>query len=306
MRKEWTKDEVEFLKNNYRVMSRKKLAEALQRSKGSISYKASTLNLQSKRYWTKKELEYLEENWGVVSLPTMAKRLGRSVEALKLKAGRLELGPFLDNGEYVTLNQLFICLGRGKSYSYGRDQWVNMGLPVKRKRVAKNSFQVIFLDEFWEWAQANQTLIDFSRLEEWILGKEPDWLKEQRKNDIQMRQNYKTDPWTAVEDRELERLVKLHRYGYREISMKLRRTEGALKRRLQNLGIKERPIRRSPHEKWTPEQLRVLKELYNKGYDKNLICFYIEGKSAHACGGKIEVLIRQGELYPRSEFRVSC
>lgn len=304
--KKWSKDETDFLIKNFRDMPLDKLVEELQRSKAAIQDKAYKLKLKSGRNWTEKELEYLEDNWGSVSLPTMAKKLGRSIEALKLKAGRLELGPFLDNGEYVTLNQLFICLGRGKSYSYVRDQWVNMGLPVKRKRVAKNSFQVIYLDEFWEWAQANQTLIDFSRLEEGILGKEPDWLKEQRKNDIQMRQRYKTDPWIAAEDLELERLVKLHRYGYREISMKLRRTEGAIKRRLQNLGIKERPVRRSPHEKWTPEQLKLLKELYNKGYDKNLICFYIEGKSAHACGGKIEVLIRQGELYPRSEFRVSC
>lgn len=306
MRKEWTKDEVEFLINNYRDMPFKKLVEELQRSESSVRDKAYRLELKSGRNWTEKELEYFTENWGTVSLLTMAKRLGRSVDSLRNKAHRLDLGPFLDNGEYVTLNQLFICLGRGKSYSYVRDQWANRGLPVKRKRVAKNSFLVIYLDDFWDWAETNQTLIDFSRLEEGILGKEPDWLKEQRKSDIQMRQRYKTDPWTAAEDLELERLVKLHRYGYREISMKLRRTEGAVKRRLQDLGIKERPVRRSPHEKWTTEQLKLLKELYNKGYDKNLICFYIEGKSAHACGGKIEVLIRQGELYPRSEFRVSC
>lgn len=304
--KKWSKDETDFLIKNFRDMPLDKLVEELQRSATSIRYKAYSLKLKSGRTWTEKELEYFEDNWGMVSLPTMAKKLNRSPDALRIKACQLELGPFLDNGDYVTLNQLFICLGRGKSYSYVRDQWVNMGLPVKRKRVDKNSFQVVYLDDFWEWAQANQTLIDFSRLEEGILGKEPDWLKEQRKNDIQMRQRYKTDPWTAAEDLELERLVKLHRYGYREISMKLRRTEGALKRRLQDLGIKERPVRRSPHEKWTPEQLKLLKEMYNKGYDKNLICFYIEGKSAHACGGKIEVLIRQGELYPRSEFRVSC
>lgn len=303
--KKWTEDEISYLKNNYSRLSVQEIADELERSRRSVYQKAKKLNLRNARNWSDREIEYLTEKWGTVSLPTMAKRLGRSVEAIKIKAQHLGLGPFLENGDYITFYQLYRSLGKG-GYNWTKQQWINKGLPVKKKRVVKNSFDVVYLDDFWEWAEANQTLIDFSKLEEGVLGKEPDWLKEQRRADIQLRLKYKKDPWTPAEDRELERLVKLHRYGYREISERLRRTEGAIKRRLLDLGIKERPVRRPPHEKWTPEQLDKLKDLYNRGYDKNIICCYIEGKSACAVGGKIEVLIKQGELHPRSEFRVSC
>lgn len=301
----WQADEIEFLKQNYGCLSIKNIASELGRTESSIKAKVAALGLKSSKIWTAAELEYFTDNWGTVSLPSMAKRLGRSVGALKNQAARLGLGPFLNNGDYITFNQLFKCLGKG-GFTWTKKQWTDKGLPIKKKRVEKNTFDVVYLDAFWEWAQANQTLIDFSKLEEGVLGKEPDWLKDQRKNDIQLRLKYTKEPWTPAEDRELERLVKLHRYGYREISDRLRRTEGAIKKRLLDLGIKDRPVRRSPHEKWRPEQLDKLKDLYNRGYDKNIICFYIDGKSAHACGGKIEVLIRQGELFPRSEFRVSC
>jgi len=301
----WQADEIEYLKNNYGCLSVEDIAAELRRSKSAIKGKVAALGLRSKRTWTDEENEYFTDNWGTVSLPTMAKRLGRSVDALRNHAFELGLGPFLDSGDYLTFHQLYKCLGKG-GYTWTKKQWMGRGLPVKKKRVAKNTFDVVYLDAFWDWAETNQTLIDFSKLEEGALGEEPDWLKDQRKADIQMRLKYTTNPWTAAEDRELERLVKLHRYGYREISTRLRRTEGAIKKRLLTLNIKERPVRRSPHEKWTKDQLDKLKDLYNRGYDKNIICFYIEGKSAHACGGKIEVLIRQGELFPRSEFRVSC
>ena len=301
----WAEDEINYIKDNYGSLPIKNIAAELGRSESSITNKAATLALRSNRTWTDEDSKYFTDNWGAISLPTMAKRLGRSVGAIINQARRLGLGPFLDNGDYITFHQLYKCLGKG-GYTWTKQQFKNRGLPIKRKRVNKNTFDVVYLDAFWDWAETSQTLVDFSKLEEGILGEEPDWLKEQRKADIQMRLKYTTNPWTVAEDKELERLVKLHRYGYREISDRLRRTEGAIKKRLLDLGIKERPVRRSPHEKWTKDQLDKLKDLYNRGYRKDIIYFHIEGKSACACGGKIEVLIRQGDLFPRSEFRVSC
>lgn len=46
------------------------------------------------------------------------------------------------------------------------------------KKVKGSSFKVINLDEFWKWAEKNRTIIDFSQLEENVLGKEPEWLKD--------------------------------------------------------------------------------------------------------------------------------
>ena len=93
------------------------------------------------RTWTKEEVEYLKEKWGNVSIPILAKKLNRSVNAVKLKAGRLNLGYMLENGAYVTLNQLAIAL-TGKNFSsYCKKSWIeNRGMPVHNKESYKKYF----------------------------------------------------------------------------------------------------------------------------------------------------------------------
>ena len=39
------------------------------------------------------------------------------------------------------------------------------------------------MEEWWEWAEKNRDLLDFSIFEEKILGEEPAWAKEKRKHD---------------------------------------------------------------------------------------------------------------------------
>ena len=126
--------------------------------------------------WTKEDVEYLTEKWGNVSIPSLAKKLNRSVNAVKLKAGRLNLGPMLENGAYVTLNQLAIALTGGNFSSYCKKSWIeNRGMPVHSKKVIKNTFKIVYLDEFWKWAEKNRSFLDFSKMEPLTLGKEPAW-----------------------------------------------------------------------------------------------------------------------------------
>lgn len=261
------------------------------------------------RNWTEKEIEYLMDSWGAVSMVTIAKNLGRSVEAVKLKAGRLGLGRFLDAGEYVTLNRLMsVMRGMSKSnngYSYTIRQWIDKGLPVKRKKVNNCSFRVVYLRDWWDWAEENSTLIDFSKMEPLALGEEPAWVKEQRKADIEKRIQFKTSPWTKAEDKLLIDLLNSYRYTYRELSIRLKRTEGAIKRRVLDLGIKARPLKMPNHTPWTEAETQKLIELYRKGYTPPTMANYI-ARSSQAISGKIERLIKEGRLAPRSEFRVSC
>lgn len=57
-------------------------------------------------------------------------------------------------GDYVTLNQLVTAFNRTGSYSYKMISWVeNRGLPVHNKRVQQNTFRVVYLKEFWTWAE---------------------------------------------------------------------------------------------------------------------------------------------------------
>ena len=262
-----------------------------------------TLERENKS-WTKEEVEYLMDSWGSTSIPTIAKKLNRSNGGVRQKSKKIGMGAFLDSGEYISLNQLMILLRGTKGRTYTINQWRDKGMPVKTKRVENSSFKVLYLKEFWNWAEINRTLIDFSKLEPLILGAEPEWLLQQRRADIENK-FYKKSPWTDADDYQLTRLLGEYRFSYRELSLKLMRTEGAIKRRVIDLNIKARPIKMTNHNFWTEKETKILIELYHKGHTHNTMANYIE-RSAQACSGKVERLIKEGTIVPRSQWRVSC
>lgn len=214
--------------------------------------------------WTSKEEEYLTEKWGQVSIPMLAKNLGRSVNAIKVRAARLGLGPVLMGGDFVTMNQLVQALGYFGGIGYLTKSWIrNRGFPVHNKRVVNNTFRVVYLDEFWEWAEKNRSFLDFSKMEPLALGKEPSWVAEQRRKDYQACAIQRKGPWTPVEDDRLRRLLAKRRYGWAELSNLMRRSNGAIQRRKQDLGLTDRPIRQTPHgrqQTWTSDMFEALAE----------------------------------------------
>lgn len=241
--------------------------------------------------WTAEEKDYLESHWGVKSLPTIAKELGRSVNAIKIKAQKYGLGAFLESGDYVTLSQLFAAVtGSDKAYSYKMKSWVeNRGLPVHTKRVDSCSFRVIKIEEFWEWAEKNRSFLDFSKMKPLILGKEPDWVDEQRKKDFKANALQRKDPWTPYEDDRLRHLLRLQKYGYAELSEMLNRTDGAIQRRCCDLGIKDRPVKADNHgttAKWTDYMYAVVREGILHGDSYRVIANKVE-KSEKAVRGKV-------------------
>ena len=128
-----------------------------------------------KRPWTPEDENYLAEKWGYASVPAIAKKLNRTENAVVVRAQRLGLGAVLMAGGYVTLNQLLATVtGRERGNTYQRKSWVeNRGLPVHRKKVNRCSFSVVYLEEFWEWAERNRSFLDFSKMEPLALGREP-------------------------------------------------------------------------------------------------------------------------------------
>lgn len=240
------------------------------------------------RTWTKEEVEYLKEKWGNVSIPILAKKLNRSVNAVKLKAGRLNLGPMLENGAYVTLNQLAIAL-TGKNFSsYCKKSWIeNRGMPVHNKKVIKNTFKIVYLDEFWKWAEKNRSFLDFSKMETLTLGKEPEWVNEQRKKDYTSNALQRKDKWTPYEDDKLRYLLKQQKYGYAEVAEILHRREGAIQRRCADLGIRERPVKADIcGNLWTDDMYRIIAKGIKNGDSYSLIANRI-GKSEKAVRGKV-------------------
>lgn len=243
------------------------------------------------RNWTEQEEEYLAENWGHQTVPYIAQRLGRSNDAIKQRASKLGLGRYFENGEYVTLHQLMIAVtGSGSNVGYSMTSWVkNRGLPVHNKRLDKKVVRIVYIDDFWDWAENNRSFIDFSKMEPLILGEEPEWVEEQRKNDFEAFALQRKDPWTPFEDEKLEYYLNMHKYTYAQLSQMLKRSAGAIQRRCNDLGLKARPVKADNHGPdcvWTEGMLKILEEGIKKGESYTVIANAI-GKSEKAVRGKV-------------------
>lgn len=221
----------------------------------------------------------------------ISKALGRSVNAINCRVHRLGLGPYLVNGDYITLNQLLIAVcGSNAGGGYKLKSWVeNRGLPVHNKRRNKQVIRVVYIDEFWEWAEKNRSFLDLSKMEPLSLGVEPDWVTEQRKKDFRAFAIQRKDPWTQAEDDRLRHLLSQHKYGYAEISEMLHRSAGAIQRRCNDLGIKDRPVKADNHgegAEWTDEHFQILADGIRNGDSYTDIGNTI-GKSEKAVRGKV-------------------
>lgn len=196
----------------------------------------------------------------------------------------------LMGGDYVTLNQLVTAFNRTGSYSYKMISWVeNRGLPVHNKRVQQNTFRVVYLKEFWTWAEKNRSFLDFSKLEPLAFGEEPAWVAEQRKRDFKACSLQRKDPWTPAEDAKLRMLLEQYKYTYEQMSDMLRRSPGAIQRRCADLGLKARPVRINPHGPeavWHQEDYDRLAEGIKSGESYMSIGKAL-GKSEKAIRGKV-------------------
>lgn len=235
--------------------------------------------------WTDEEVNYLESSWGIVSIPGIARHLKRSIEGIKSKAQRQGLGRHIHGSEDITLNQLAQALGR--SYKTIINNWIQKCLPFRYRKSVSKEFKVISIPDFWRWAEQHRTIINFAKVELNILGEEPEWVREQRSADF-AAMKYKETPWALKEDQRLISLVKAYKFGFKDISQMLNRTTGAIQRRLNDLGIKERPLKADNHTKWTQEEVDVLIRMKSRGYKSDVISEYISGKSAKAVQGKLE------------------
>lgn len=242
---------------------------------------------RAKRKWTKEEEHYLQDKWGTLSVQGIANKLGRSENAIVVRAQRMNLGAHLMGSHKVSVNQLMKTIQGGKQQgNWTRDRWIRHGLPVTRQKVKTSSFLMIDLDDFWKWAEDNQEIINLSLLEENSLGAEPEWAKKKRRIDI--KEKFKKTPWTESEDRRLKQLLEQYQHTYADLCRILKRTEGAIKRRINTLGLKERPLRKY-NRHWTEEETDTLLELRAKGHGWEHIGQQLK-RSGSACRGKFERL----------------
>lgn len=240
----------------------------------------------TRRAWSKEELDYLEDKWGDTSIPGIAAKLNRTVDAITLKANRIGLGRHLHSGEYITLCQLASALGI--SYTSILTIWIPKGFPYGTKKPISKKFKITYIKDFWKWAEKNKKFLDFSKMEVNTLGPEPEWVAEKRKADTAATR-YKKTPWTSGEEALLKSLLNSYKYSYRDISQRLGRTEGAIKKRMTDLGLMQRPIKADNHTLWTDKEVALIVDLNSKGYTPEIISEKLGGfRSSLAVRGKLE------------------
>lgn len=238
--------------------------------------------------WTAEELDYLKEMWGVKSITAIMQHLGRSKNAIMVMQQRLKLGPYLENGEYVTFNQFWHAIGKeSSSYSYTLDRWVRNGFPLKRKKLDTKVCKVVYIEDFWKWAEQHKEMIDFYEMPPLALGKEPDWVKTARQASYANQK--KTTPWTIAEDQQLVDMLKTYRYHLDEIANILGRSEGAVKRRIHDISTPYRPLKREIRP-WSEDEVKQMLQLRAKGYDWDAIGGKLK-RSGQSCRGKYEMLL---------------
>ena len=256
--------------------------------------------------WTMEEFEFLKNNWGKLSKQEIAEKLNRSFSSVYIKAARIGLKNYFVYSEEITLNALYKMIYKRCCDTEILHKLQSYSIPINKNIPCKNkAFRTIKIADFLEWFEQNKRVIDLSLTDEGCFGvDEPDWLKEKRNADKKAAaygpHNRK---WTPEENEKLINLVNSQKYGYRDISIILKRTEGALKRQMLKLKLEKRPLREGTHNMWKEKEIEIVRDLWLKGYQSCIIAEDLPGRSALSINGLLERYGYFGEPPRKNQIR---
>lgn len=129
--------------------------------------------------WTAEEEEKLSERWGSYTLDSLARQFGRTEYAVKRRAQKLKLGNRIYSADGVPLRTICeLVYGDSNAAKYKRLK--KHKLPYFTVQTEKRTFYMVNIDKFWKWAKKHADVVDVTRIEPLILGKEPAWVRELR------------------------------------------------------------------------------------------------------------------------------
>lgn len=188
-RKTWTKEEEKILEKLVLIDKKgyQEIAGILDRTEDSIVVKMKRMKLPiqgDKRIWTKEEEELLMDLWGTTSIEKIADKLNRTVSSIKNKAFDIGLGSALNNNyDGLRIQEISEIFNISRNIIDG--YWLPLGLKFKTRKLSeKSSYKYVEIKDLFEFLEVNQNIWDSRNLEPGILGKEPNWLLEKRKRDI--------------------------------------------------------------------------------------------------------------------------
>ena len=218
----WTKEEENFLRENYKTSTDEYLVKILGRNKQSIQRKAMRLGVDKGIHWTKEEEDYLAEKWDNMKKENIAKKLGRTVSAIETKAKRLKLG---SRNQWYSL--LEIEKMTGISASYIRKLIVRDNLPCHKGKTNKKTYMFddkqlkSFLKKYQDvWHYKNLTINIFEN-QKWY------WDKVERDKEVNCKRH---KFYTKDDDKILFEMFKVG-YSYEDIALTLNRTAKSVRAR---------------------------------------------------------------------------
>lgn len=296
--KPWTTEEIVYLTEKFADTPIEELALALNRTRTSVQTKAYSMGLRSSRNWTQEQDELLKGMWGKFSYKSIVNRTGRTLNGVKLRAKRLGLGDPRQYTVDISVNEFSKLIGR--EYSVVKNWHKSRGLPIVYKNVSLNQKGAYLrLKDFWLWFEQNKGALDLRKIEPNSLGPEPDWVKEKRRADFYNKNKPNFVLWTEQEDRTLIQLLEEGK-SYNEMSRALNRSQGAIKRRIQDNGLPH-PTRIDNHIEYSEEEIQRIVKMNRDGYSFEHIAQVIgPHRSASGCRGKLERMgykFRRGTAY---------
>jgi hypothetical protein len=187
--KNWTKDEIAKLEELLPNHSTIEISQILNKTEDAVYVKAKKLGLTvivNRKKWTKEEEEILSDLWGTYSIDYIAKKLSRSASSITNRVFKLGLGSVIANN-YDGLTIQEICDLFNKDRNIVSVTWEALGLKFIEKKISKtSSYKIVPITDLLKFLEIHQNIWDSRTLENNILGKEPKWLLEKRKQDYLM------------------------------------------------------------------------------------------------------------------------
>lgn len=87
----WLNEEITFLIDNYKTMTKKELSEHLGKSMGEIQYQVKKLKLKKNIEWGEKDIEFLHDNYEQLTHKEIAIIINRTENAVRKKLSELSL-----------------------------------------------------------------------------------------------------------------------------------------------------------------------------------------------------------------------
>lgn len=204
-----------------------------------------------RKHWSEEEVQYLQDYYGVYSMKNLVKVIGRTESQIIAKARRLHLNHRYNSGKITTVD-LARAIGKDRgTVAY----WCKTGkLKATSNSVLNRKIYTIQLKDFWKFAEKNKSKINFHKIERNILGKEPEWVEEERKKGNVKLSNNHNKKWTKEEDALITFYWQQGKTGKEIGEILNRKTDAVLSRARKKLKLKPRSI----HLKWTEIEIEML------------------------------------------------